>query len=169
MFFMFYILLQLCKFLKTLHATPRVTYIEKEIKLNFCTPKQVHAHYNRSLNFILSLNVITSVRVDAIVIKQRRLFSNPQMIPKSMNCHILCLPRVPYFTNAMSLSIINIILILIYILSLNVITFVRVDATSSEDTTSYSTVFIRNLVFLSNFLYLIITYKSSYGITYFKP
>ena len=113
MFFMFYILLQLCKFLKTLHATPRVTYIEKEIKLNFCTPKQVHAHYNRSLNFILSLNVITSVRVDAIVIKQRRLFSNPQMIPKSMNCHILCLPRVPYFTNAMSLSRINIILILI--------------------------------------------------------
>ena len=128
MFFMFYILLQLCKFLKTLHATPRVTYIEKEIKLNFCTPKQVHAHYNRSLNFILSLNVITSVRVDAIVIKQRRLFSNPQMIPKSMNCHILCLPRVPYFTNAMSLSRIKIILILIYILSLNVITFVRVDA-----------------------------------------
>ena len=128
MFFMFYILLQLCKFLKTLHTTPRVTYIEKEIKLNFCTPKQVHAHYNRSLNFILSLNVITSVRVDAIVIKQRRLFSNPQMIPKSMNCHILCLPRVPYFTNAMSLSLVNIILILIYILSLNVITFVRVDA-----------------------------------------
>ena len=138
MFFMFYILSQLCKFLKTLHATPpRVTYIEKEIKLNFCTPKQVHAHYNRSLNFILSLNVITSVRVDAIVIKQRRLFSNPQMIPKSMNCHILCLPRVPYFTNAMSLSIINIILILICILSLNVITFVRVDATSPQDTTSY--------------------------------
>ena len=113
MFFMFYILLQLCKFLKTLHATPRVTYIEKEIKLNFCTPKQVHAHYNRSLNFILSLNVITSVRVDAIVIKQRRLFSNPQMIPKSMNCHILCLPRVPYFTNAMRLSKRYIILILI--------------------------------------------------------
>ena len=166
MFFMFYILLQLCKFLKTLHTTPRVTYIEKEIKLNFCTPKQVHAHYNRSLNFILSLNVITSVRVDAIVIKQRRLFSNPQMIPKSMNCHILCLPRVPYFTNAMSLSIINIILILIYILSLNVITFVK---TSSEDTTLYSTVFIRNLAFLSNFLYLIVRDMGSYGITYFKP
>lgn len=128
MFFMFYILLQLCKFLKTLHATPRVTYIEKEIKLNFCTPKQVHAHYNRSLNFILSLNVITSVRVDAIVIKQRRLFSNPQMIPKSMNCHILCLPRVPYFTNAISLSRINITLILTYILSLNFIIFVRVNA-----------------------------------------